>query len=179
MPSAYTISDGNGGMDTANVSITVMPASGDALRDRIAEAPEGSWLKVNANRFEEVWTPVPQRARVNDVAFGSPRKIITAWASMTWDSNRSQLIIWGGGHANYAGNEVLPVRCRGSALASRVVAKRRACSLRRPALLRRGRRRNAPISSHTYDNQEFLPQIDRFITFGGASYNSGRAFRAG
>ena len=103
---SYTISDGNGGMDTADVSITVMPASGDALRNRIAEAPEGSWLKVNANRFEEVWTPVSQRARVNDVAFGSPRKIIAAWASMTWDPNRSQLIIWGGGHANYAGNEV-------------------------------------------------------------------------
>ena len=67
-------------MDTANVSITVMPASGDALRDRIAEAPEGSWLKVNANRFEEVWTPVSQRARVKGMAFGKPRKIITAWA---------------------------------------------------------------------------------------------------
>jgi hypothetical protein len=35
---------------------------------------------------------------------------------------------------------------------------------------------NAPISSHTYDNQEFLPQLDRFITFGGASYNAGRIF---
>ena len=35
---------------------------------------------------------------------------------------------------------------------------------------------NAPISSHTYDNQEFLPLTDRFITFGGASYNAGRLF---
>jgi len=35
---------------------------------------------------------------------------------------------------------------------------------------------NAPISSHTYDNQEFLPQLDQFITFGGASYNAGRIF---
>ena len=35
---------------------------------------------------------------------------------------------------------------------------------------------NAPISSHTYDNQEFLPLADRFITFGGASYNTGGPF---
>src|SRR5688500_6254051 len=49
---AYTISDGNGGTDTASVSITVMSASGDALRGRIAGAPEGSWLKANANSFE-------------------------------------------------------------------------------------------------------------------------------
>jgi hypothetical protein len=35
---------------------------------------------------------------------------------------------------------------------------------------------SAPISSHTYDNQEFLPSLDRFITFGGASYNAGKTF---
>ena len=153
-----------------------MAASGDALRDRIAEAPEGSWLKVNANRYEEVWTPVPQRAQVDGMAFGSPRKIITAWASMTWDSNRSQLIIWGGGHANYAGNEVYrfdaaDLRWHRASLPSAVHAP-----FRRSAILHRGWRANAPISSHTYDNQEFLPQLDRFITFGGASYNSGRIF---
>jgi len=173
---SYTISDGNGGMDTADVSITVMPASGDALRNRIAEAPEGSWLKVNANRFEEVWTPVSQRAQVEGVALGSPRKIIAAWSSMTWDPNRHHLIIWGGGHANYAGNDVYrfdaaDLRWHRASLPSAV---------RAPFLDRRffawDGALNAPISSHTYDNQEFLPQLDRFITFGGASYNAGRIF---
>ena len=173
---SYTISDGNGGMDTADVSITVMPASGDALRNRIAEAPEGSWLKVNANRFEEVWTPVSQRAQVDGVALGSPRKIIAAWSSMTWDPNRHHLIIWGGGHANYAGNDVYrfdaaDLRWHRASLPSAVEPlfdDRRFFTVD-GAL-------NAPISSHTYDNQEFLPQLDRFITFGGASYNAGRIF---
>ncbi len=176
----YTVSDGNGGTDTASVSITVMPpappASGDALLDRIAQAPEGSWLKVNVNRFDEVWTPVAQRAQVNGVPFGEPRKIIAAWGSMTWDANRRQLILWGGGHANYAGNEVYrfdaaTLRWQRASLPSAVAP-------------RFGDRRffavdgamNAPISSHTFDNQEFLPRADRFITFGGASYNAGRVF---
>jgi hypothetical protein len=35
---------------------------------------------------------------------------------------------------------------------------------------------NAPISAHTYDNQEFLPLADRFISFGGAGYNTGGPF---
>jgi len=173
---SYTISDGNGGMDTADVSITVMPASGDALRNRIAEAPEGSWLKVNANRFEEVWTPVSQRAQVEGVALGSPRKIIAAWSSMTWDPTRHHLIIWGGGHANYAGNDVYrfdaaDLRWHRASLPSAVEPlfdDRRFFTVD-GAL-------NAPISSHTYDNQEFLPQLDQFITFGGASYNAGRIF---
>ncbi len=134
------------------------PSSGDALLDRIAAAPEGSWLKVNVNRFDEVWTPVAQRAQVNGVPFGEPRKIITAWGSMAWDANRRQLIIWGGGHANYAGNDVYrfdaaTLRWQRASLPSAVAP-------------RFGDRRffavdgalNAPISSHTYDNQEFLPR---------------------
>ena len=173
----YTVSDGNGGTDTASVSVNVfLPSSGVSLRGRIAAAPEGSWLKVNANRFDTVWTPVAQRARVNGAPFGEPRKIITAWSSMAWDGNRRQLIIWGGGHANYAGNEVYrfdaaTLRWQRASLPSAVEP-------------RFGDRRffavdgamNAPISSHTYDNQEFLPRADRFITFGGASYNAGRVF---
>ena len=175
---AYTVSDGRGGMDAASVSITVLPSSAsDALRSRIAAAPEGSWIKVNVNRYDDVWTPLQQRARdVNGVPVGDPRKIISAWSSMAWDPNRSHLIIWGGGHANYAGNDVYrfdaaDLRWHRASLPSAV---------RAPF----GDRRyfawdgalNAPISSHTYDNQEFLPLLDRFITFGGASYNAGRIF---
>ena len=175
---AYTVSDGRGGTDTASVSITVLPSSAsDALRSRIAAAPEGSWIKVNVNRYDDVWTPLQQRARdVNGVPVGDPRKIISAWSSMAWDPNRSHLIIWGGGHANYAGNDVYrfdaaDLRWHRASLPSAV---------RAPFADRRyfawDGALNAPISSHTYDNQEFLPLLDRFITFGGASYNAGRIF---
>ena len=138
---AYTVSDGRGGTDTASVSITVFPSSaGDALRSRIAAAPEGSWLKVNLNRYEDVWTPLQQRARVDGVPLGEPRKIITAWSSMTWDPNRHHLIIWGGGHANYAGNDVYrfdaaDLRWHRASLPSAVRAP-----FRRSAILHRGRR---------------------------------------
>lgn len=174
---SYAISDGRGGTDTASVSITVFrPTAGDALRTLIAAAPAGSWLKVNVNRFEDVWTPPLQRAQVNGAPFGEPRKIIAAWSSMTWDPNRRQLIIWGGGHANYAGNDVYrfdvaTLRWQRASLPSAVYARfddRRYYAVDGPF--------NAPISSHTYDNQEFLTLLDRFITFGGASYNAGKIF---
>jgi cysteine-rich repeat protein len=35
---------------------------------------------------------------------------------------------------------------------------------------------NAPIGASTFDNSEFLAIADRFVTFGGAAYNSGRFF---
>ena len=34
----------------------------------------------------------------------------------------------------------------------------------------------APSSAHTYDNNVFLPLADRFLTFGGASYDDGRPY---
>jgi hypothetical protein len=174
---SYTVSDGQAGTDTANVSITVLaPATQDALLERVTAAPEGSWLKVNTNPYEAVWTPTEQRAQVDGRPLGEPSKIIKAWSSMAWDPNRRQLIIWGGGHANYAGNDVYrfdvaTLRWQRASLPSAVYAPfgdRRFFAVDGPF--------NAPISSHTYDNQEFLPLADRFITFGGAAYNTGGPF---
>ncbi len=117
-----------------------------------------------------------QRARVDGVPLGDPRKIITAWSSMTWDANRRQLIIWGGGHANYAGNDVYrfdaaTLRWQRASLPSAVHAPfgdRRYFTVD-GAL-------NAPISSHTYDNQEFLPLSIGSSPSAAPSYNAGRLF---
>jgi hypothetical protein len=35
-----------------------------------------------------------------------PGSILKAWSSFAWDSNRGDVILWGGGHANYGGNAV-------------------------------------------------------------------------
>jgi len=175
----YTVVDDHGGAATATVSIVVRdppPVSNDALLDRIAAAPEGTWLRVNTNRFEQVWTPQSQRARAKASGYDDPRRIISAWSSMAWDSNRRQLIIWGGGHGDYAGNDVYrfdaaTLRWQRASLPSAVVAPfgdQRYYAVD-GAL-------NAPISSHTYDGQEFLPLLDRFITFGGAIFNTGGQF---
>ncbi len=173
----YTVSDGKDGSDTGSVTVSVQsPVTGSSLMERIASAPAGSWIKVNINRFEDVWTPVAQRARLNDVPMGNPGKIITAWGAMTWDDNRRQLIIWGGGHADYAGNDVYrfdagTLRWERASLPSAVVAP-----FGDARFFTIDGASSAPMSSHTYDNLEFLPLLDRLITFGGAIYNTGQYF---
>ena len=136
--------------------------------------PENRWAKANINSFSDVWmSPSKEPAG----GFGSPHSIIEAWSSMAWDSNRGDLVFWGGGHANYAGNEVY--RWRGStleweraSLPSEVVrvddSTARYETVDGPL--------NAPVSSHTYDNQVFLGVADRFATFGGAAWNTGGSF---
>ena len=77
------------------------------LGKRLSNLPENSWTRLNLNTFQDVWTPLDQRPNPPNVpSVGGPWAVTAAWSSMAWDSNRGILIFWGGGHANYPGNEV-------------------------------------------------------------------------
>jgi Ca2+-binding RTX toxin-like protein len=172
---AYTITDGTT-TDTATVNVTVQdeppPPGSLTFRQLLTSMPEGDWLRLNTNIYRDVWTPQAQWALDNP----SPKSVIGAWSSMAWDSNRGDLIFWGGGHATYAGNEVYRWRSstlewERASLPSDVV---RVADNRFDTI---DGHLNSPLSSHTYDNNEFLPIADRFITFGGAALGSGGNFR--
>jgi hypothetical protein len=92
----------------------------------VRAAPPGSWLRVNQNSIASVWTPEALR-NAWTVQGTEPSRIIGAWSSFAWDSRRSSLLIYGGGHANYSGNEVYTFNGRTllwerSSLPSRVIA---------------------------------------------------------
>ena len=146
------------------------------LNGLLATIPEGSWVNATLNQFQSVWTPEAQRPiESHGGGVGLPRAIIGAWSGFAWDANRGDLIIYGGGHANYAGNEVY--RWRG---ATRVWERASLPSEISKDPLGNWRAidgpDNAPVSAHTYDNNVFLPVLDRFITFGGAAYQNGSVY---
>lgn len=132
--------------------------------------PQYGWVKVNTNNFSDAW---PTGSTAVDVpgqpnAYSSPSAIIHAWSSVAWDSARGDLLLWGGGHANYAGNEMYVWNgssgqwTRGS-LPSQVdnTANRYIVD------------NAAPQAAHTYDNNLYLPVNDMFLTFGGAAFPTG------
>lgn len=171
----YSVSDPTGLTATARVTLDVRSvSSADPLRARIASAPEGSWLRINQNRFQDVWPTSSQLPATP--SYLNPAKVIFCWSSMAWDPNRNHLIFWGGGHGNYSGNEVYrfdanQFQWERASLPSDVVnllGDNQYFAVDGPL--------NAPTSSHTYDNQEFLPNLDRFITFGGAKFNARQQF---
>ena len=140
----------------------------------LAAVPEGEWVKANLNAYSDVWTPDYLRP-LYGLGNPPPYKIILAWSSFAWDPNRGDLWLFGGGHANYPGNDVY--RWRGS---TRMWER---ASL--PSEIKQDDLGNwqavdgwdhAPASAHTYDNNMFFPHIDRFIAFGGAAFNSGGAW---
>ena len=149
-----------------------------SLGQALGNTSESSWVKLNQNSFFTVWTPVMQQPAPADApSTGDPGRVITAWSSMAWDSNRGKLIFWGGGHANYAGNEIYlwdssTLEWSRASLPSEVERVRQDVALYHAV----DGPNNAPPSAHTYDSSEFLPIIDRFVVFGGAAFNTGRYF---
>lgn len=152
-------------------------ASVGALLSVLTAMPEGSWAQASLNRYADVWTPEELRPLdVNGMGATPPSKIIAAWSGFAWDSNRGDLILYGGGHANHPGNDVYRWHAstrqwERAALPSEITrdASGNFTAIDGPD--------NAPAAAHTYDNNIFLPGVDRFLTFGGAAYNNGGAYR--
>ena len=146
----------------------------NASLDLIAAAPENSWIKLNATTYNSAWPPVDYRAPYMS-GTSHPSTIIKAWSGFAWDSNRSRLLLWGGGHANSSGNELFSwdAATRQWSLAlypSDVidVAGGGAYDTVDGA-------RKSPLSSHTYASNHYLTTIDRMVVFGGAAHSTGAA----
>ncbi len=146
------------------------------LLDIVAAIDEGSWVRVNLNFFQDAWAPSDLQP-LNGSGPSSPAKIIQAWSSFAWDSNRGDLLLYGGGHANSSGNDVY--RWRGSTRQWERASLPSEISLLNEyynVWMAEDGADAAPSSAHTYDNNVFLPIADRFLTFGGAGYNHGGRF---
>ena len=134
--------------------------------------PDGGWVQVNTNKFSDAWVTGPDA--LPSGSYSDQAAIIHAWSSFAWDSNRGNLLLWGGGHANYMGNEMYVWQgstglwTRGS-VSSRLEQYNTSSTYFTVD-------NAAPQSAHTYDNNLFLPLNDLFITFGGAAFNSGGVF---
>lgn len=140
----------------------------ERLSSLLAATPEGGWVRASTNLYSDAW-PVGADA-VQLASYRFPGSVVRAWSSFAWDSDDGKLMLWGGGHANYAGNEMYVWDGatghwgRGS-LPSRVDAN---------GFIVDGM---APQSAHTYDNNIYLPVNDMFLTFGGAAAPGGGTFQ--
>lgn len=130
----------------------------------------GEWLELAGA------SPGPTApARDGHPAWGviGPRAVTDAWGGAAFDPTRGVLVITGGGHADYGGNEVYEFD-----LASR--HWRRATD---PSPMREvgpGRfevlGEPAPVSSHSYDGLQWVPTLDGIFKFGGSCYRDGAAY---
>lgn len=136
--------------------------------DLIAAAPENSWVQLNANTFQDAWSPVDSRWISGNNSPEGPDAIMRSWASIGWDSKRSRAVLWGGGHANSWANEVYTWSAYTRRWAHAFYCTDMVTAVGRPV-----DGNNSPVSSHTYANNFYLPILDRFFTGGGANQPGG------
>ena len=146
---------------------------GSPLLQMIAAAPENSWVQLNTNLMYTIWAPDDFVPLYLSAGPGSQSSVVRAWSSFAWDPNRSRLIIYGGGHANYDGNEVYvfdgTTRQWSLGFYPSDVVTYDAATAERVTV---DGPLNSPVSAHTYDNTAYLEILDRYVTFGGACAHS-------
>jgi len=147
----------------------------NALIPLLASLPAQSWWLASRNAFHEVW-PAPALRPLNAGRAAQPSRLITAWGGFAWDHSRSALWLFGGGHGDYSGNEVYvwrghDQRWQRASLPSEIQRDGNGIDMAIDGVFQ------APAASHSYDNNVYLPLLDRLLSFGGAAYNNGGAWR--
>jgi hypothetical protein len=111
------------------------------------------------------WSQIPNTlmGTVCQGGANSCAAVITAWNSGVYDSQRHRLIIWGGGHGDYSGNEIYALNLRGTPTFERLNnTTAGGCSMESCD------GGQTPNSRHTYDGIEYIPGADRMWAIAGA-----------
>ncbi|MHC4576246.1 MAG: Ig-like domain-containing protein, partial [Planctomycetota bacterium] len=157
----------SGGTERRSVSLILAPPPSGPdqppeVFDAVRNLAPGHWYEIPNTHMEAVQPdPVPLPGYIGGV--------VGAWGGGAYDTKRDRLIVWGGGHGDYSGNEVY-VFDMNTLKWSRITD---------PSAFPPGDPNNVndevvhpdgrPISRHTNNYINYLPPpIDRFYCGGGA-----------
>jgi IPT/TIG domain len=120
--------------------------------------PAGHWMAAGTNTLRSVLpSPLPP---------GNPAAVMTAWSGGAYDTTRNRLLVWGGGHGDYAGNELYAFDLA-TLTWSRVWGPSPNIPAPGPSCPNTYADGN-PVARHTYDGLEYLPTQNRFWALGGS-----------
>ena len=138
--------------------------AGTAFGGPIDDLNPGEWYEVPNSHMRAV-LPI-------NLPAGNPKNIMAAWSGGAYDTKRDRLIIWGGGHADYAGNELYAFDINTSAW-TRLTDPSPYTAPGAPSVGVNSDGR--PVSRHTYDGLVYLPNVDKFWgNCGSRWYDSSR-----
>lgn len=155
---------------TRSMAVIGIAYMGMAVAGPLEDLRPGEWLEMPNSRLDAVAAKPPA---ISQSLYDSMRGIMgilgltAAWSGGAYDTSRERLILWGGGHGDYGGNEIYVFDM------NKLAWER----LNDPSpgpydqkVLSDG----APASVHTYDGIEYIPPpVDRFYARGGGYYPSG------
>lgn len=148
-----------------------LPAQAGSL-DLINSLKPGEWFEIPGSKMSSV-VPCPARNCPYSGVEG-PGAVIWSWSGGVYDTFRDRLVVWGGGHGAYAGNEIYAfdmTTLRWSRITDpSSIAGYSDGQLTYPD--------GNPVSVHSYDQIEYDPAADRMFVFGGSRYSNGSSSTA-
>lgn len=131
----------------------------------VEDLKPGEWYEVPDSRLDAV-KPSPLPYGYSGIA-----SVMNAWSGGAYDSKRDRLIVWGGGHMDYSGNEVYAFDITTLKWSRVTEPSADVGGVETSGVYPDGH----PRARHTYNSIQYLPAIDRFCVFGaGALYPSGQ-----
>jgi hypothetical protein len=125
----------------------------------------GQWYEVPNSRMDAL-DPCPLDNCVYSGASGQS-DVINAWNGGAYDTTRDRLVLWGGGHAGYAGNEIYVFDVNSLSW------MRLTNPSTQPANLADPYPDGTPNPRHTYGTSVYIPTVDRFWAAGGSIWKDG------
>ena len=133
------------------------------LSGPIENLKPGEWYEVPNSQMNTV-DPCPAR-NCNYSGSGGQQSVMAAWGSGAYDTKRDRLIVWGGGHVDYYGNEVYVFDL------NTFQWQRLTSPSSPPAIDAPYASDGGPCARHTYNYIQYVPSIDRFCSFGGSGFS--------
>ena len=137
--------------------------AGAAAAGPVEDLRPGQWYEVPGSHLRDV---APKEGQFSGTwGVEGPPAVINDWSGGAYDSKRDRLMVWGGGHGGYAGNEIYVFDL------GTLAWKRLNSPSTPPGVDVAYAPDGAPTSRHTYGYLAYAPPpLDRFCTFGGAGF---------
>jgi hypothetical protein len=146
-------------------------AASSAAQDTSPAMPTGKTIPQKSGWYELPETQLAPHCPSDPAIQGTSgcKSVIEAWNGGIADTKRNRLIIWGGGHNDYFGNEVYALDLNNLTM-SRLndpspVTNLASC----PEAYSDGR----PSSRHTYNGLAYMSRLDKMFIYGGGKSDCG------
>ncbi len=142
------------------LAIAALSVAGNVARaDQIDDLQPGQWLQIANSKISSVFpSPTPP-------GNSGPASVTDAWSGGTYDSTHNWMIVWGGGHEDYSGNEVYAFDL-GTLHWQRVTDPSTDVGGSSGTFAYPD---GKPRAMHTHGYIEFVPPLGRFVVFGGVA----------
>jgi hypothetical protein len=144
-----------------------LASSADFTFTTPASSSSSGWQDLTNTKLKNVCPPNSFNG-INYAFADHCDAVITAWSSAAADTKRNRLIIWGGGHVDYSGNEVYALNL-GTAPPTLTRLTNPSDFTQNPSgCPDTNVVDGTPVSRHTYGGIVYLPVQDKMFSFSGA-----------